>query len=78
MSYIAFLDSYFWYLVLLEGCSKEKHKFQGVASPPGGIFENGLLSNSDTGFRIYVKNLLDWYQGHLLRSFLRRAVARQS
>ena len=51
MSYIAFLDSYFWYLVLLVfglisvssyglgGFSKEKHKFHGVGSPPGGIFE---------------------------------------
>ena len=51
MLYIAFLDSYFWYLVLLVfglisvssyglgGFSKEKHKFHGVASPPGGILE---------------------------------------
>ena len=71
MSYIAFLDSYFWYLVLLvfgfigiwsywylfllvfgfigiwscwylvvlEGFSKGKHTFHGVASPPVGIFE---------------------------------------
>ena len=128
MSYIAFLDLYFWYLVLLVfgfigiwsywysillvfgligicsywylvllvfgligGFSKGKHKFHGVGSPPGGIlkkrqpakprmslFENGLLSNFDTGFRIYVKNWLYWYQGHLRRSFLRRAVTHQS
>ena len=102
MSYIAFLDSYFWYLVLLvfgligiwfyglAGFSKEKHKFHGVGSPPGEIFEkrqpakprmslfeDRLLSHSDTGFRIYVKNWLDWYQGHVLKRFLRRAVARQ-
>ena len=51
MLYIAFLDSDFWYLVLLVfgligvssyglgGFSKEKHKFHGVGSPPGGFFE---------------------------------------
>ena len=61
-----------------------------VADPPGGIFGkrqpakpsmslflNCLLSHSDTGFRIYVKNWLDWYQGHVLKRFLRRAVALQ-
>ena len=70
--------------------SKEKHKFHGVGSPPGeflkktqpakprmSLFEDRLLSQSDTGFRIYVKNWLDWYLGHVLRSFLRRAVALQ-
>ena len=60
----------YWYLVLLEGFSKGKHKFHGVGSPLGGIFEkkrqpakprislceDRLLSHSDTGFRIYVKN----------------------
>ena len=68
-----------------------ERKFHGFASPPGGffqkkqpenprmpLFENGLLSHFDTGFRIYEKNLLNWYQGHLLRSFLRRAVTHQS
>ena len=48
------------------------------AKPRISLFEDRLLSHSDTGFRIYVKNWLDWYQGHLRRSFLRRAVARQS
>ena len=63
MSYIAFLDSYFWYLVLLVfgligvssyglgGFSKEKHKFHGVGSPPGGIFEKkDNLQNQECHF----------------------------
>ena len=83
MLYIAFLDSYFWYLVLLafgfigiwsywylvllvfglidiwsylylvvlEGFSKENHKFHGVASPPGGIFEKkNNLQNQECHF----------------------------
>ena len=47
-----------------------EHKFHGFGCPPGGIleknnnlqtqechfFEDRLLSHSDTGFRIYVKN----------------------
>ena len=69
---------------------QKKIKFHGVANPPGGFFEkrqpakprmslfaDRLLSHSDTRFRIYVKNWLDWYQGHVLKRFLRRAVARQ-
>ena len=61
--YIAFLDSYFWYLVLLifdligvssyglGGFSKEKHKFHGVGSPPGGIFEKkDNLQNQECHF----------------------------
>ena len=61
-----------------------------VADPPGGFFGkrttcktkhvtffNCLLSHSDTGFRFYVKDWLDRYQGHVLERFLRRAVARQ-
>ena len=59
----------------LRGAKIEK---TGPAKPSMSLFENGLLSNSDTGFRIYVKNWLYWYQGHLLRSFLRRAVTHQS
>ena len=68
----------------------KKCKLLHVADPPGGIFEKKttcktkhvtffycLLSHSDTGFRIYVKNWLDWYQGHVLKRFLRRAVALQ-
>ena len=47
------------------------------AKPRMSLFEDRLLSHSDTGFRIYVKNWLDWYQGHVLKRFLRRAVARQ-
>ena len=54
MSYIAFLDSYFWYLVLLVfvligiwsywylfllGGFFKRHKFHGVGSPLGVIFE---------------------------------------
>ena len=68
----------------------KKCKLLHVPDPPGGTFEKRqpvkpsmslfycLLSHSDTGFRTYVKNWLYWYQGHLLRSFLRRAVAHQS
>ena len=41
------------------------------------LFGDRLLSHSDTGFRIYVKNWLDWYRGHVLKRFLRRAVALQ-
>ena len=63
MLYIAFLDSYFWYLVLLVfglisvssyglgGFSKGKHKFHGVASPLGGIFEKkNNLQNQECHF----------------------------
>ena len=82
---------FYWYLVLLGAFSKEEHKFHGVGSPLGEYFENRqpakprmslfedrLLSHSDTGFRIYVKNWLYWYQGHVLKSFLRRAVTHRS
>ena len=48
------------------------------AKPMMSLFFNCLLSHSDTGFRIYVKSWLDWYQGHFLKRFLRRAVAHQS
>ena len=51
MSYIAFLDSYFWYLVLLEGFSKEKHTFHGVGKPPGEFFEKkNNLQNQECHF----------------------------
>ena len=52
----------YWYLVLSEGFSKAKHEFHGVGSPLGEIFEkrqpakprtslfeDRLLSHSDTG-----------------------------
>ena len=52
-------------------------KKRQLAKPRMSLFEDRLLSHSDTGFRIYVKNWLDWYQGHVLKRFLRRAVARQ-
>ena len=39
------------YLVLLEGFSKGKHKFHGVGSPPGGIFEKkDNLQNQECHF----------------------------
>ena len=94
MLYIAFLDSDFWYLVLLvfrlmdwEDFQKKNISFmvsvalrgeflkkRQPAKPRMSLFEDRLLSHSDTGFRIYVKNWLDWYQGHVLKRFLRRAV----
>ena len=77
---------FYLYLVLLGAFSKEEHKFHGVGSPLGeyfekkkkrqpakprmSLFEDRLLSHSDTGFRIYVKNGLDWYQGPALKRFL--------
>ena len=61
--------------VALRGEFLEKRQ---PAKPSMSLFFNCLLSHSDTGFRIYVKNWLDWYQGHLLKRFLRRAVAHQS
>ena len=53
-------------------------KKQQPAKQRMSLSEDRLLSHSDTGFRIYVKSWLDWYQGHVLKRFLRRAVARQS
>ena len=53
-------------------------KKEQPAKPRMSLFEKGLLSHFDTGFRIYVKDLLYWYQGHVLKRFLCRAVARQS
>ena len=63
------------------------HQFRELVGPPGrgiqpanprrSLFENCFISNFDTGFRIYVKNCAYRYQGYLLRSFLRRAVALQ-
>ena len=40
----------YWYFVLLGGVSKGKHKFHGVASPPGGIFEKKHLQYQECHF----------------------------
>ena len=61
--------------VALRGAIFEKRQ---PAKPRMSLFEDRLLSHSDTGFRIYVKNSLYWYQGHVLKRFLRQAVAHQS
>ena len=48
------------------------------ANPSKSLFENCFKSYFDTEFRIYVKSLFYWYQGYLLRCFMRRVMAETS
>ena len=74
-------DDEFWNISFMVSVALREFFFlqkRQLAKPRMSLFEDRLLSHSDTGFRIYVKNWLYWYQGHVLKRFLRRAVARQS